>query len=203
MTPIICPGCGSEATILINDLKKTPAEPDQQLSPEAAQNQQTASEAKLPVYHCNNCSRRFGGDHTAFEKSTIQITLNTYKKGEANQALIFTKTPAGATIEGPFICYYPDLPEIYINHEDWERLLAGFYDLYVLDWKADYSPSESAFDFGWALKIKFAHQEAFSAKGDTAYPPYWESLMDLFISFGLPNIGKKLGLNFLQLGTAR
>lgn len=213
MTPIICPGCGSDATILINDLKKTATEPAQQLSPETAQNQQPAPEAKLPIYRCTQCNRHFGGDHTPFEKSTIQITLKTEKKGEANQSLIFTKTTAGATIEGPFLCYYPDLPEIYISHEEWERLRSAFYDLYVLDWQADYSPAddalaesalaESAFDFSWDLKIKFDNREAVTSKGENIYPPYWQSLMDLFVSFGLPNIGKKLGQNFLQLGTAR
>lgn len=213
MAPIICPGCGSEDIIPINEPKISATEPARQLAAETAQNQQPAPEAKLPIYRCTQCNSHFGGDHTPFEKSTTQFCLNTLKKGDASQALTFTRTSSGATIEGPFLCYYPDLPEIYINHEEWERLLSSFYDLYVLDWKDDYSSAddalaesalaESAFDFSWDLKIKFDNRESVTSKGENIYPPYWQSLMALFVSFGLPNIGKKLGQNFLQLGTAR
>lgn len=213
MTPIICPGCGSDDTIAVDEHKKPADQPVQQIAAERTPNQQVVPEAKLPIYHCRHCEKDFGGDPSPFEKATIQITLKTDKKGEANQALIFTKTTTGATIEGPFICYYPDLPEIYLNHQEWARLLAGFYDLYVLNWQADYSSSDNAFpaassteaaiDFSWDLKIKFDNRETFTSQGQNAYPPYWQNLMALFVSFGLPNIGKKLGLNFLQLGTTR
>lgn len=208
MTPIICPRCGSEATIAVDEHKISENEPIQQTAAENTQNEETSFEAKLPIYCCRHCEKDFGGDHTPFEKATTQFCLNTLKKGDASQALTFTKTSTGATIEGPFLCYYPDLPEIYINHEEWERLLSAFYDLYVLDWQTDYSDSDSSqsetsFAFSWDLKIKFDNREAITSKGENAYPPYWQSLMELFVSFGLPNIGKKLGQNFLQLGTAR
>lgn len=171
MNQIICPKCGSANT----------------------------SPSTIPLIHCNNCQADFGGDHRDFEKNTSRIVLNTYKKGTASQNLTFSKTAAGATIEGPFLCYYPDLPEIYINHQQWQQLLQDFYDLFVIDWKSEYSNVDAPDDFGWDLKIIFDNQEPVISKGQGCYPPYWAALMDLFVSIGLPNIGNKLGQNFLQL----
>lgn len=175
MNPIICPQCGSTNT----------------------------SPATLPLIFCRDCQITFGGDYRELLAITRQIVLNTYQQGAASQNLTFTVTAAGATIEGPFLCYYPDLPEIYITQTQWQQLLTGFYKHYVRDWKAEYvadatsGHADSA--FGWDLKIVFADQEPLISKGHGLYPPYWTALMALFTSFGLPNIGKALGQNFLQL----
>ena len=175
MSPTICPQCGGTNT----------------------------SPATLPLLYCRDCQIEFGGDHRELVATTRQIVLNTYQQGAASQNLTFTKTPAGATIEGPFLCYYPDLPEIYIDHQQWQQLLTDFYKLYVRDWKAEYladvTPEHADSAFGWDLKIIFADLEPLLCKGQGLYPPYWTALMALFTSFGLPNIGKALGQNFLQL----
>ena len=175
MSPTICPQCGSTNT----------------------------SPATQPLLYCGDCQITFGGDHRELVATTRQIVLNTYQQGAASQNLTFTQTLAGATIEGPFLCYYPDLPEIYIDHQQWQQLLAGFWGLYVRDWKAEYvadaAPEHADSAFGWDLKIIYADQEPLLSKGQGLYPPYWSALMDLFTSFGLPNIGKALGQNFLQL----
>ncbi|MBC3899395.1 hypothetical protein GH811_07180 [Acetobacterium malicum] len=175
MSPTICPQCGSTNT----------------------------SPATLAQINCRDCQTTFGGDHQELVATTRQIVLNTYQQGAASQNLTFTKTAAGATIEGPFLCYYPDLPEIYINQQQWQQLLADFFKLYVRNWKAEYyddtalEPGNNA--FGWDLKIIIANQEPLIYKGQNRYPPYWSDLMELFTSLGLPNIGKALGQNFLQL----
>ena len=175
MSPTICPQCGSTNT----------------------------SPATQPLLYCRDCQITFGGDHRELLTTTRQIVLNTYQQGAASQNLTFTKTPAGATIEGPFLCYYPDLPEIYIDHQQWQQLLTDFWGLYVQDWKAVYRPDNAPESgdcaFGWDLKIIIADQEPLLSKGQDRYPPYWSALMALFTSLGLPNIGKALGQNFLQL----
>ncbi|WP_303867685.1 hypothetical protein [Acetobacterium wieringae] len=176
MSPIICPRCGGTNT----------------------------SPATQLVLYCQDCQSEFGGDHQELLATTRQIVLNTHQHGAASQNLTFTRTPAGATIEGPFLCYYPDLPEIYIDPQQWQQLLADFYQLYILDWQPEYRDHDSektVSAFGWDLKISFDHQQPFYSRGQGLYPPYWSALMDLFASFGLPNIGKALGQNFLQLQT--
>ena len=137
--------------------------------------------------------------------TTRQIVLNTYQLGAASQNLTFTKTAAGATIEGPFLCYYPDLPEIYITQPQWQQLLEDFFKLHVLDWKSAYYVDDASGNddpaFGWDLKIIIANQDTVMATGQACYPPYWSALMELFTRLGLPNIGNALGQNFLQLQT--
>lgn len=171
MSPIICPQCGSTNT-----------------NPSA-----------LARINCRDCQTTFGGDHQELVATTRQIVLNTYQQGAASQNLTFTKTAAGATIEGPFLCYYPDLPEIYIDLPQWQQLLQDFYDLFILDWQSAYTAVDTPADFSWDLKIIFENREPFCSRGQGCYPPYWSALMELFTSFGLPNIGKALGQNFLQL----
>lgn len=157
----------------------------------------------MPLLFCGDCQTTFGGENCDPVAKTRQIVLNTYQKGTASQNLTFTKTAAGATIEGPFLCYYPDLPEIYITPTQWQQLMADFFKLYVLDWKADYqaanAPENDDSTFGWDLKIIIEAQEPLLFKGQDRYPPYWTALMDLLTSIGLPNIGNALGQNFLQL----
>jgi hypothetical protein len=154
----------------------------------------------LPLLYCRDCQIEFGGDHQELVAETRLIVLNTYQQGAASQNLTFSKTAAGATIEGPFLCYYPDLPEIYISQLQWQQLLEGFFKLHVTDWKSEYQ-SDTPDDFGWDLKIICENQEPLISRGWGCYPPYWAALMDLFTSLGLPNIGNKLGQNFLQLQT--
>ncbi|OXS26495.1 MAG: hypothetical protein BI182_01945 [Acetobacterium sp. MES1] len=175
MSPIICPKCGGANT----------------------------SPATRPLLYCVDCQSEFGGDHRDLMATTRQIVLTTNQKGTASQNLTFTRTPTGATIEGPFLCYYPDLPEIYIDPQQWQQLLADFFKLYVLDWRSDYQNDVKNSDttFSWELKISFDHQQPFCSRGQDLYPPYWEALMTLFTKLGLPNIGKALGQNFLQLQT--
>lgn len=177
MKPTICPQCGSAKT--------SPANP--------------------PQIYCHDCQTDFGGHYQELLATTRQINLNTHQQGAASQNLTFTRTPTGATIEGPFLCYYPDLPEIYITTDQWQQLLLDFYQLYVLDWKTTYqsdkAPENRAPDFGWDLKITFDHLEPFTSCGQGLYPPYWSGLMALLTSLGLPNIGQALGQNFLQLQT--
>lgn len=177
MSPIICPKCGGTNT----------------------------SPAPLPVLYCRDCQSEFGGDHRDHMAATRQIVLNTHQKGTASQNLTFTRTPAGATIEGPFLCYYPDLPEIYIDSQQWQQLLEDFFKFYIMDWQPEYRNNDSentVNGFSWDLKISFEHQEPFLSRGQGLYPPYWAALMTLFTSFGLPNIGQALGQNFLQLQTS-
>lgn len=175
MSPTNCPQCGSTNT--------SPTIP--------------------PLLYCRDCQTTFGSDYRELIATTRQIVLNTYQQGAASQNLTFTQTPAGATIEGPFLCYYPDLPEIYIDQQQWLQLLGAFFSLYVPDWKAqyvaDHTPVNDDGGFGWDLKVIIANQEPLIFSGQGLYPPYWSALMDLFTSFGLPNIGKALGQNFLQL----
>lgn len=171
MSPIICPKCGGVNT----------------------------SPAVVPQYRCHDCQTDFGGDHSELVANTSRIVLNTYVKGAASQNLTFSKTAIGATIEGPFLCYYPDLPEIYISHQQWNQLLEDFYNCYVIDWKTAYQAVNAPDDFGWDLKIIIENHKPFISTGQGYYPPYWTALMDLFVSIGLPNIGNKLGQNFLQL----
>lgn len=175
MSPDICPKCGGTNT----------------------------SPTTFSQFDCHDCQRKFGGDHHELIANTNKIVLNTYQKGAASQNLTFTKTASGATIEGPFLCYYPDLPEIYISQQQWQLLLADFYKLYVLDWKAEYqiaaAPESFESVFGWDLKIMINHQDTVISRGRDLYPPYWTALMELFTHFGLPNIGNALGQNFLQL----
>jgi len=176
MSPIICPRCGGANT----------------------------SPATRPLLYCRDCQSEFGGDHRELMAATRQIVLNTHQQGAASQNLTFTRTPAGATIEGPFLCYYPDLPEIYINSQQWQQLLEDFFELYILDWQPEYRDNDSentVNSFSWDLTISFEHQEPFNARGRDLYPPYWTALMDIFARLGLPNIGKALGQNFLQLQT--
>lgn len=177
MSPIICPQCGGANT----------------------------SPAPLPLLYCRDCQITFGGDHQELVAKTRQIVLNTYQQGAASQNLTFTETAAGATIEGPFLCYYPDLPEIYITQPQWQQLLEEFFKLHVLDWKAQYyaddAPKTDDPACGWDLKIIIADQEPLIFNGQGLYPPYWSALMELFTGLGLPNIGNALGQNFLQLQT--
>lgn len=174
MSPIICPKCGDTNTY----------------------------PTQLRIY-CRDCQTNFGGDHQETVAMTRQIVLDTYKKGSANQNLTFTKTTIGATIEGPFLCYYPDLPEIYITQPQWQQLIEDFYQLHVLDWKPrHWAENASELDesaFGWNLKLIIENQEPLIFQGQGCYPPYWSALMNLFTSLGLPNIGEALGQNFLQL----
>lgn len=174
MSQIICPKCGNANT----------------------------RPSTISLLYCTDCQTDFGGDHRDFEKNTNRIVLNTYQKGAASQNLTFSKTPTGATIEGPFLCYYPDLPEIYINHHQWNQLLQGFYGLFVIDWKSDYTAADTPDDFGWDLKIIFDNRDPIMSNGQGCYPPYWDALMNHFGGIGLPNIGNKLGQNFLQLQQA-
>ncbi|MBU4542084.1 MAG: hypothetical protein KJ774_12800 [Firmicutes bacterium] len=163
------------------------------------------SPATFSQIDCRDCQCKFGGDHHELIANTNKIVLNTYQKGAASQNLTFTKTASGATIEGPFLCYYPDLPEIYINQQQWQQLLADFYKLYVLDWKAEYqiavSPENFESIFGWDVKIMINNQDTVISLGRDLYPPYWVALMDLFTGIGLPNIGNTPSQNFLQLQT--
>lgn len=197
MAPIICPKCGSENTIALKGLYPSDHVPAKIEAKYENGNEEFSLLKKTPTYHCNHCEQDFGGDNTHLEKSTTRIYLTTHRKGMVNQKLTFSKTDTGATFEGPFLCYYPDLPEIYVNHEEWARLLKAFYDLYVFDWKTDYRHPASSYEFGWELKIKFKDQETYTYQGKNQYPPYWDALMDLFVSFGLPNIKNKLGQNFM------
>ncbi|MDD3305470.1 MAG: hypothetical protein PHO29_00020 [Acetobacterium sp.] len=171
MSPTICPKCGGTNT-----------------NPSA-----------LFRFYCQDCQTDFGGDHQKDLANTRQILLNTYQKGAVSQDLTFSKTAAGATIEGPFLCYYPDLPEIYITPQQWQQLLDDFFKLHVLDWKPEYCAVATRDDFGWELKIIIEGQEPVISQGRGLYPPYWNALMSLFTSIGLPNIGKALKQNFLQL----
>lgn len=177
MNPIFCPKCGGINT----------------------------SPATLPLLFCRDCQAEFGHDYHELVADTRQIIFNTYLKAVASQNLTFTKTAAGATIEGPFLCYYPDLPEIYIDQLQWQQLLEDFYQLYVLNWKSNYQSANASENsdtaFGWDLKIIIENQEPLISKGQGLYPPYWTALMDLFTRIGLPNISKPLGQNFLQLQT--
>lgn len=177
MSPIICPQCGGANT----------------------------SPSTQPLLFCGDCRITFGGDHQVLLAKTRQIVLNTYQQGSASQNLTFTQTVAGATIEGPFLCYYPDLPEIYITAPQWQQLLADFFKLHVLDWKAAYyaddAPKTDTPAFGWDLKIIIANQATVMTTGQDCYPPYWSALMELFTRLGLPNISNALGQNFLQLQT--
>ncbi|KNZ41496.1 hypothetical protein, partial [Acetobacterium bakii] len=181
MAPIICPKCGCKNTTAVSDIKSSNDESTIK-----------ATQEKALCYYCNSCETNFGGDTTLLEKSTIRIYVNTYKKDTVSQTINFYKTAAGATVEGPFLCYYPDLPELYLDQEQWARFLKSFYALYVFDWKHDYINTDCSHEFGWDLKIKFEDQEPFVSKGSDCYPPYWDALMDLFVSFGLPNIKNKL-----------
>lgn len=197
MAQIICPKCGCENTTALSELKALNDAPAKEINKQEDLKKDTSLLTKVPSYHCRNCEKDFGGDTAHFEKSTTRIYVNTYKKGTVSQTLTFYKTPAGATVSGPFLCYYPELPEIYLNHEEWDQLLKAFYGLYVTDWKTDYKHPDCSYEFGWDLKIKFEDQEPFMSQGEDQYPPYWDALMDLFVSFGLPNIKNKLGQNFL------
>lgn len=196
MNQIICPKCGSANTRAVvnrnQDIPENGFNEPQQLGINAAV-------ATLPRFYCHDCQSDFGGDHCDLVKKTRQIVLNTYKKGSASQNLTFSKTATGATIEGPFLCYYPDLPEIYIDQPQWQQLLQDFYAHFVIDWQSAYTAIDPHDDFSWDLKIILENREPFLSRGQGCYPPYWTAMMDLFVGFGLPNIGNKLGQNFLQL----
>ncbi|MBC3797952.1 hypothetical protein [Acetobacterium tundrae] len=192
MIPIICPKCGSENIIINFDPKALYNDVSQK-----SKNQEDTSLLTNPFYHCNHCKKNFGRDYRHLEKSTIRIDVNTYKTGTVSQTITFYKTTSGATFEGPFQCYYPELPELYFNQEDCSRFLKDFYKLNVIDWELDYGEVGSSHAFGWDLTIKFRDLQTFQSKGNDFYPPYWNGLMDLFVSFGLPNIMNELGQNFL------
>lgn len=198
MSQIICPKCGGHNTSLVaNRSKHITVSPGTEPQPPRTNDDVIT----IPVLYCHDCQTDFGGDYHDRVANTRQIVLNTYQKGAASQNLTFSKTATGATIEGPFLCYYPDLPEIYIDHHQWRQLLEDFYKLYITDWKTAYGIADDPNDFGWDLKIICTDHAPFITSGQGCYPPYWTDMMDLFVSFGLPNIGNKLGQNFLQLQT--
>nr|WP_320025838.1 hypothetical protein [uncultured Acetobacterium sp.] len=196
MNQIICPKCGGANTSSVVDQNKDIPENCFNESQQPSINDTVAT---LPSLYCHDCQSDFGGDHRDRMANTRQIILNTYKKGTASQNLTFSKTTTGATIEGPFLCYYPDLPEIYIDQQQWQQLLQDFYALFIMDWQSTYTAIDTADDLSWDLKIIFENREPFLSQGQGCYPPYWAAMMDLFVGFGLPNIGNKLGQNFLQL----
>ena len=190
MIPVICPICGSEnTTIFIHDNSAD--------SKEFKQSGQIVIPPAQPRYHCNACENNFGQETTFLQNSTIRIDVTTRKKGEISQTITFFRTPTGVTFEGPFICYYPELPELYYDQETCSRFLKSFYELFVIDWGTNYGDPISANAFSWDLTIKFKDHQVFQSQGHDLYPPYWDALMDLFASFGLPNIKYELGDNFL------
>lgn len=190
MTPVICPICGSEnTTIFIHDNLAD--------SKEFKQSGQIVIPTAQPRYHCNACENNFGQETTFLQNSTVRIDVTTRKKGEISQTITFFRTPTGVTFEGPFICYYPELPELYYDQETCSRFLKSFYELFVIDWKQNYGELTSSPAFSWDLIIQFKEAETFHSQGYDQYPPYWDHLMDLFVSFRLPNIKNALGDNFL------
>lgn len=196
MSQIICPKCGgANISSVLHPSTQTP----ENGTNKSQQTRSNDTVATIPVHSCHDCHTDFGGDYRDRIANTRQIVLNTYQKGAASQNLTFSQTATGATIEGPFLCYYPDLPEIYIDHHQWQQLLTDFYQLFVIDWKPEYAATDDSKDFGWDLKIISPHQDPFTSRGQGCYPPYWNALMELFVSIGLPNISNKLGQNFLQL----
>jgi hypothetical protein len=191
MTSVICPICGSEnPTIVFTHNHSAHSKKKQE-----SENSEPSLSKSL--YHCNYCKKDFGGDTSSLENSTIRIDVKTIKTGEISQTITFYKTSTGVTFEGPFICYYPELPELYYDQETCSRFLKSFYELYVIDWGINYGDPASANAFSWDLAIKFEDHEAFHSQGHDLYPPYWDALMDLFVSLGLPNIKYELGDNFL------
>ncbi|MGV8905783.1 MAG: hypothetical protein ACOH15_04205 [Acetobacterium sp.] len=197
MAPIICPKCGSENTTAIFEPTALANETTKQAIKQNDAKEANLLLAKTSTYHCTHCEKDFGGNTASLEKYTTRIYLTTHTKGMVNQKLTFSKTATGATFEGPFLCYYPELPELYVNHEKWVQLLKAFYALYIFDWETDYKDADSPYEFGWELKIKFEDQETVIIQGENQYSPYFDALMALFVSFGLPNIKNKLGQNFM------
>ena len=190
MTPIICPLCGSNNTAIFIDDNSYDSKKSALSEPKAIQTAQ-------PLYHCSDCANHFGGDTSSLQHTTTRIDVTTRQKGDISQTITFFRTPSGVTYEGPFICYYPDLPELYYDHEACFRFLKAFYNLFVIDWKKSYGEQTSAAAFSWDLIIHFKEAETFHTQGYDQYPPYWDHLMDLFVSFRLPNIKNALGDNFL------
>jgi DNA-directed RNA polymerase subunit RPC12/RpoP len=186
-----CPKCGSKNTKIYSEdcvlNKKKRIEIDEK----------SISIRGIPFYYCESCKKEFGYPCESLLQKTSYICVDTFKKDRVSQTIIFSKTSMGATIEGPFLCYYPDLPEIYINHDEWFSFLKQFYQLYILDWESQEIDEDSLYEFGWNLKIKCDDEKSFEIQGQNAYPPYWDKLMDLFVQFKLPNIKNKLGQNFL------